>query len=68
MSKKNNIENKDKALHIGGVSGSLFGFELDGRLVELKAKSEQHALMQLVKNYWELIDKAGSIELLGGRK
>ena len=50
------------------VSSSLFGFELDGRLIELKAKSEQHALMQLVKNYWELIDQAGNIELLGGKK
>ena len=57
-----------KALHIGDVSGSLFGFEIDGRLIELKAKSEKHALIQLVKNYWELIDKSGKIELLGGRK
>ena len=55
-------------LRIGSVSGSLFGFEIDGRLIELKAKSEKHALMQLVKNYWELIDKSGKIELLGGRK
>jgi len=61
-------ESTDKALHIGGVSGSLFGFKLDGRLIELKAKSEQHALMQLVKNYWELVDQAGHVELLGGRK
>ena len=68
MSKEQNTEDKDKALHIGGVSDSLFGFELDGRLVELIAKSEQHALMKLVKNHWELIDQAGSIELLGGRK
>ena len=59
---------KDKALDIGSVSGSLFGFEIGGRLIELKAKSEKHALMQLVKNYWELIDKSGNIELLGGRK
>ena len=68
MSKENNTKDKDKALHIGSVSGSLFGFEIDGRLIELKAKSEKHALMQLVKNYWELIDKSGKIELLGGRK
>ena len=68
MSKEQNNQEENKALHIGGVSGSLFGFGLDGRLIELKAKSEQHALMQLVKNYWELIDEAGAIELLGGRK
>ena len=59
------VKNND-LLH--SVSGSLFGFEIDGRLIELKAKSEKHALMQLVKNYWELIDKSGNIELLGERK
>ena len=46
-------------------ANSLFGFQIDGRLIELKAKSEKHALMQLVKNYWQLIDKSGKIELLG---
>ena len=61
-------EKQEQNLPIDSFIGNLFGFELDGRLIELKAKSEQHALMQLVENYWELIDKAGKIELLGGRK
>ena len=59
---------KTEAIKIKEQEKEMFGFELDGRLVELKSKSEQHALIQLVKNYWELIDKAGTIELLGGRK
>ena len=59
--------NEENKLNLGSVSGSLFGFEINGRLIELKAKSEKHALMQLVNNYWELIDKSGKIELLGER-
>ena len=57
-----------KKLNTDYDKNNLFGFELKGRLIELKAKNEKLALMQLVKNYWELIDKSGNIVLLGGRK
>jgi hypothetical protein len=57
-----------KKLNTDSDKNNLFGFELKGRLIELKAKNEKLALMQLVKNHWELIDESGNIVLLGGRK
>jgi hypothetical protein len=42
-----------------------YGFEIGKRMIEVKAISEKHALIQIVNKYWDLIDDAGQIKLLG---
>lgn len=43
-----------------------YGFQIgDEREVLIEGKTEQEALIKLIHNYWELIDKAETIFLLG---
>lgn len=42
-----------------------YGFVVGGKRIQITAKTEQLALKRLVLNQWELIEKSGSIKLLG---
>lgn len=42
-----------------------YGFEIGERMIEVKAISEKHALIQIVNKYWGLIDDAGEVKLMG---
>lgn len=43
----------------------IYGFAIGQRVIEIKAISEKHAMLQLVNNYWEFIDVSGDVKLLG---
>ena len=47
------------------VISRCYGFEIVKRMIEVKAISEKHALIQIVNKYWELIDDVGEVKLLG---
>ena len=47
------------------VNSSVYGFELKNKIIEIKAKNEQQALIKLVQKCWHLIDKTGKVKLLG---
>lgn len=47
------------------VISRCYGFEIGKRMIEVKAISEKHALLQIVNKYWELIDDSGEVKLLG---
>lgn len=47
------------------VISRFYGFEIGEKIIEVKAKSEKHAMLRIIRHYWELIDKAGGVRLLG---
>ena len=47
------------------VNSSVYGFQLKNKIIEIEAKDEQQALIKLVQEYWDLIDKTGELKLLG---
>ena len=47
------------------INSSVYGFQLKNKIIEIKAKDEQKALIKLVQEYWDLIDKTGELKLLG---
>ena len=47
------------------MSKEIYGFQIHKFLIDVKATSEQNALIQLIKHRWDLIDKYGEIKLLG---
>lgn len=43
-----------------------FGFRIgEEREMLIKAENEKSALINLIINYWDIIDKVGNVELLG---
>jgi hypothetical protein len=58
-------ETKNPQLPQNAVISRCYGFEIGKRMIEVKAISEKHALLQIVNKYWELIDDAGEVKLLG---
>jgi hypothetical protein len=43
----------------------VYGFEVGSKRIHMIGKTEKHALINLVKHWWEAIDKYEKIELLG---
>lgn len=43
-----------------------YGFKIgEEREILIKSENEKSALVNLIINYWDIIDEAGNIELLG---
>jgi len=47
------------------MAKKIYGFEVNTKVINISSNSEQNATKSLVKNFWELIDASGKIELLG---
>jgi hypothetical protein len=43
----------------------IYGFLIGEQMYTERGKTEQHALINLIKHRWEAIDAKGKIELLG---
>ena len=57
-------ERKLKLLGTGGVSNS-YGFQIGEHIFEIEEDTERDAMLILVKDHWDWIDKLEKVELLG---
>lgn len=55
---------KLKLLGTGGVSNS-YGFQIGKHIFEIEEDTERDAMLILVKDHWDWIDKLEKVELLG---
>ena len=44
---------------------NIYGFKVGKITIDIEEETEQKAIIKLVNEYWELIDKDGKIELCG---
>lgn len=66
---ENDKELKQENNDIQVVSNyNVYGFEVGSMIIEESGQTEKKALINLVNNYWDLIDKNDSIELMGKRR
>ena len=63
---KETIKEQAELLGINVVSNcNIYGFKVGKMTIDVEAETEQKAMIKLVNEYWELIDKDGKIELYG---
>ncbi len=55
-----------KQLNIASVNKcNIYGFKVGEMTIDIEADTEKKAIIKLINEYWELIDKDGKIELYG---
>ena len=63
---KETIKEQADLLGINVVSKcNIYGFKVGKMTIDIEADTEQKAMIKLINEYWELIDKEGKIELYG---